>query len=123
MFSRIDSSAPHVRAATNCGEESDFDDWGEIPTALAGTPRTYGKVVFKRQDGSSESGIWHCTPGTWACHVIEDEFCHFVAGRCTYTHESGESIEIEADTAAFFPKGWTGVCVVRETVRKVYMIR
>ena len=41
----------------------------------------------------------------------------------TYVHEAGETIEIEADTAAFFPEGWKGVCTVHETVRKVYMIR
>jgi len=54
---------------------------------------------------------------------VRDEFCHFLSGRCTYTHESGEIIEIEPDTAAFFPAGWTGTCRIHETVRKVYMIR
>ncbi|MGE4247562.1 MAG: cupin, partial [Parvibaculaceae bacterium] len=43
--------------------------------------------------------------------------------RCTYTHESGEVIEIVPDTAAFFPKDWRGTCRVHETVRKVYMMR
>ena len=28
----------------------------------------------------------------------------FIAGRCTYTHESGEVIEIYPDTIAFFPQ-------------------
>ncbi|MBT6779945.1 MAG: DUF861 domain-containing protein, partial [Porticoccaceae bacterium] len=44
-------------------------------------------------------------------------------GYCTYTHESGEIIEIEPDTAAFFPKDWKGTCRVHRTVRKIYMIR
>ncbi|TIM12636.1 MAG: DUF861 domain-containing protein, partial [Mesorhizobium sp.] len=44
-------------------------------------------------------------------------------GRCTYVHESGEVIEIEPDTAAFFPQDWKGVCTVHETIKKVYMIR
>ncbi|MBT7562816.1 MAG: DUF861 domain-containing protein, partial [Proteobacteria bacterium] len=57
------------------------------------------------------------------CHVTSDEFCHFIAGRCTYTHESGDVIEIEPDTAAFFPKDWKGTCRVHRTVRKIYMIR
>ena len=52
-----------------------------------------------------------------------DEFCHFLAGRCTYTHESGEVIEVEPNTVAFFPADWKGTCRVHETVRKVYMIR
>lgn len=98
-------------------------DWGVIPTMIEGQSRTSGKLLYKGPGGSPESGIWVCTPGFWNCEVTADEFCHFLAGRCTYTHESGEVIEIAPDTAAFFPKGWKGTCRVHETVRKVYMIR
>ncbi|MEJ8572034.1 cupin domain-containing protein [Microbaculum marinum] len=98
-------------------------DWGVIPTMIEGESRTSGVLLHKGPDGSPESGIWICTPGTWDCHVTRDELCHFLDGRCTYTHESGEVIEIEPDTAAFFPKDWKGTCRVHETVRKVYMIR
>ena len=102
---------------------TDLVDWGVIPTMIEGESRTSGKLLFKGPGGSPESGVWVCTPGFWACHVTADELCHFLAGRCTYTHESGEVIEIAPDTAAFFPKGWKGTCRVHETVRKVYMIR
>lgn len=98
-------------------------DWGEIPTMLEGSSRTSGVLLTRQADGRAESGIWICTPGKWFCHVTSDEFCHFLEGRCTYVHESGEVIEIEPDTASFFPKGWKGECTVHETVRKVYMIR
>ena len=98
-------------------------DWGRIRTMIEGDSRTSGVVLHKRPDGTSECGIWICTPGTWECHVTSDEFCHFLEGRCTYVHESGDVIEITPDTAAFFPKDWRGVCTVRETIRKVYMIR
>ena len=104
-------------------EVKDLVDWGVIPTMIEGESRTSGKLLYKGPGGSPESGIWVCTPGTWNCEVTADEFCHFLAGRCTYTHESGEVIEITPDTAAFFPKGWKGTCRVHETVRKVYMIR
>jgi len=104
-------------------EVTDTVDWGVIPTMIEGESRTSGKLLYKGPGGSPESGIWICTPGYWNCHVTADEFCHFLAGRCTYTHESGEVIEITPDTAAFFPKGWKGTCRVHETVRKVYMIR
>lgn len=98
-------------------------DWGIIPTMIEGESRTYGVLLYKGPDGEPESGIWICTPGYWQCHVTRDELCHFLEGRCTYTHESGEVIEIVPDTAAFFPKDWKGTCRVHETVRKVYMIR
>ena len=98
-------------------------DWGVIPTMLEGESRTSGELLHKGPQGRSECGIWRCTPGRWACHVTRDEFCHFLAGRSTYVHESGEVIEIAPDTVAFFPQDWRGVCTVHETVIKVYMIR
>ena len=75
-------------------EITDTVDWGAIPTMIEGESRTSGKLLYKGADGHPESGVWICTPGYWNCHVTEDEFCHFLAGRCTYTHESGEVIEI-----------------------------
>lgn len=101
----------------------EFADWGLIPTMVEGESRTFGKLLHRNEDGSSETGIWNCTPGTWQCHVTSDEFCHFLAGSCTYTAEDGQVIEVSPGTVAFFPKDWKGICEVRETVRKVYMIR
>jgi uncharacterized cupin superfamily protein len=103
--------------------QTDLVDWGVIPTMIEGESRTSGKLLHKGPEGQSECGIWRCTPGKWFCHVTRDEFCHFLAGRCTYVHESGEVIEVTPDTAAFFPQDWKGVCTVHETVTKVYMIR
>lgn len=102
---------------------TDLVDWGVIPTMIEGQSRTSGKLLHKGPDGRSECGLWVCTPGKWECHVTRDEFCHFLEGRCTYVHESGEVIEIVPDTAAFFPQDWKGVCTVHETIKKVYMIR
>jgi uncharacterized cupin superfamily protein len=101
----------------------DLEDWGMIPIMIEGESRTSGVLLRKGPRGENECGVWVCTPGFWRCEVARDEFCHFLAGRCTYTHESGEVIEIVPDTIAFFPAGWTGTCRVHETVRKVYMIR
>ena len=113
-------ATPVMRAPKRIG---DLVDWGTIPTMIEGESRTSGRLLYKGEDGSPESGVWVCTPGFWECHVTRDEMCHFLEGRCTYTHESGEVIEIEPDTLAFFPEGWRGTCRVQETVRKVYMIR
>jgi uncharacterized cupin superfamily protein len=103
--------------------QRDLVDWGPISTMLEGQSQTSGKLLHRGPQGSPESGIWRCTPGTWACHVTRDEFCHFLAGRCTYVRDDGEVIEIVPGTAAFFAEGWRGVCTVHETVTKVYMIR
>lgn len=99
------------------------EDYGIIPTMIEGESHTSGTILHIGPDGEAESGFWICTPGYWDCHVTSDEFCHFIAGRCTYTHESGDVIEIKPDTVAFFPKDWKGTCRVHETIRKVYLIR
>jgi uncharacterized protein len=102
---------------------TEVKDWGVIPTMIEGESRTSGVLIHKGPQGENETGVWICTPGFWNCHVTRDEYCHFLAGRSTYVHESGEVIEIEPDTVAFFPKDWRGTCRVHETIRKVYMIR
>lgn len=104
------------------GYDGPLTDWGVIPTMIEGASHTSGVVLHKTPEGRHETGLWICTPGKWRCHVIEDEFCHFLAGRATYVHETGEVIEIVPGTAALFPKDWKGVCTVHETVRKVYML-
>jgi len=102
---------------------SELKDWGAIPTMIQGESRTAGRLLHREADNTAECGYWTCTPGTWHCHVTRDEYCHFLAGRSTYTHgESGDVIEIRPDTVAFFPKDWKGTCVVQETVKKVYLI-
>jgi uncharacterized cupin superfamily protein len=113
-------ATPYLRQPLS---HTDLVDWGDIPTMLEGVSHTSGKLLHKGPDGSAECGIWRCTPGKWSCQVTRDEFCHFLAGRCTYVHASGEVIEIAPDTVAFFPHDWTGTCTVHETVTKVYMIR
>lgn len=112
-----------VPRITSPQTENNLVDWGPVPTMIDGKSMTSGKLIHKGPHGQSECGIWVCTPGTWDCHVTKDEFCHFLLGRATYEHETGEIIEIRPGTAAFFPKDWKGKCTVHETVRKVYMIR
>ena len=113
------SSAPHLAEAVSVG---DLVDWGPVAKPLEGRSMTSGLLLHKEADGRNECGIWVCTPGLWRCEVTRDEFCHFLLGRCTYTYDSGEVIEIHPGTIAFFPAGWSGTCRIHQTVRKVYMI-
>ncbi|HEX9790345.1 MAG TPA: cupin domain-containing protein [Kiloniellales bacterium] len=104
--------------------QADLTDWGPVPEPI-GEPvsHTRGRLLHRDADGANETGVWECTPGTWRCQVTRDEFCHFLTGACTYTADDGTRLEIEGGDAAFFPAGWRGVCAVRQTVRKTYMIR
>ena len=121
MPANLASSAPHLEGPADYA--GPLKDWGHQPNPIAGNSKSDGVLLHKGPGGQPEVGLWQCTPGTWNCHVTRDEFCHFLLGRCTYTHESGEVIEIMPGTAAFFPQDWKGTCRVHETIRKVYMIR
>lgn len=103
---------------------NELTDWGDVANPI-GEPVSHesGQLMFRRQDGSSEMGMWQCTPGRWRCDVERDEFCYFLSGRAVYTADTGEELVVRAGTAGTFPAGWGGVCEVVETVRKVYMVR
>ena len=75
----------------------------------------------ERSDGV-ETGVWECTPGRWRRQIVQQEFCHFVAGRCTFTPDSGETIEIRAGDALMMPANTTGIWDIQETVRKTYVL-
>ena len=104
--------------------DEDLVDWGPVPEPI-GDPvsRTRGRLLHRDPDGSNETGLWVCTPGTWHCAVERAEFCHFLQGRCRYRADDGQVLDIGPGDTAFFPAGWRGTCEVTETVRKTYMIR
>ncbi len=105
-------------------EQSSLTDWGDVAKPI-GEPVSHesGVMLFKRDDNSSEMGMWQCTPGRWRCEVEKDEFFFLLSGKAIYTSDSGEETVVEANTAGSFPAGWKGDCQVVETVRKVYMVR
>jgi uncharacterized cupin superfamily protein len=77
----------------------ELEDWGAGSNTLAGAPRAWGKVLSQNPDGSSECGLWSCTPGTRKVTFAADEFCHFLSGRGSYVHDNGEQNPVEAGHA------------------------
>ncbi|MDP3813927.1 cupin domain-containing protein [Pseudomonas sp.] len=116
---RLDSSAPHILGVR---EYADLLDWGVQSDALEGVSNSSGRLLFKGPNNSPETGLWVCTPGRWRLAIPRDELCHFLAGRATYRSDDGEVIEVYPDTLVLFPAGWSGECLVRETLRNVYML-
>lgn len=120
MPAKFESSAPHlVGPASYAGS---LKDWEHQPESIAGNSKSDGVLLHKGPNGQPEVGLWQCTPGTWPLSIPRDELCHFVSGAATYTHESGEKIEVRAGTVVHFPAGWTGTCTVHATMRNVYML-
>ena len=114
------SSAPHIAPATTLG---DLTDWGDQPDMLEGQSHSSGILLWASDDQKSEAGLWVCTPGTWRLSLPGDELCHFISGRATYTSDEGEVIEVTPGTVVHFLQGWSGQCVVHETLRNVFMLR
>jgi uncharacterized cupin superfamily protein len=69
-----------------------------------------------------ETGIWECTPGRWRRQIVEQEFCHFISGRGTFTPDGGEPIAFQAGDAFLLPQNSLGIWDIQETVRKTYVI-
>lgn len=85
------------------------------PAAITST------LAIARDDGV-ETGVWECTPGRWRRQVVQREFCHFIAGRCTFTPDGGEPIPIEAGDTLMMPANTTGIWDIHETVRKTFVL-
>ncbi|RJG09207.1 cupin domain-containing protein [Pseudomonas cavernicola] len=85
------------------------------PVAIAST------TSVERPDGV-ETGIWECTPGRWRRQIVQQEFCHFIQGRCTFTPDGGEPLQIQAGDALMLPANSTGTWDIQETVRKTYVL-
>jgi uncharacterized protein len=120
MPTNFTSTAPRLEApATFAGP---LKDWGHQANPITGNSKSDGVLLHKGVNGQPEVGLWQCTPGTWPLDIPRDELCHFVSGRATYTHESGDVIEVVAGTVVLFPAAWKGICTVHETMRNVYML-
>ena len=115
----LQSTAPHIHDAATY---DDLVDWGDQPDMIEGQSHSSGRLLFKGPDNSPETGLWICTPGTWRLSIPRDEFCHFIAGRATYTSDAGEVIEVTPGTCILFPAGWTGTCTIHATTRNAYML-
>ncbi|UBM24518.1 cupin domain-containing protein [Pseudomonas sp. p1(2021b)] len=90
--------------------------------APLGEPVAVTSVTWVERSDGVETGIWECTPGRWRRQIVQQEFCHFVKGRCTFTPDGGEPLHIEAGDALMLPANSTGTWDIQETVRKTYVL-
>ncbi|MBO3758475.1 DUF861 domain-containing protein [Ciceribacter sp. L1K22] len=100
-----------------------MEDWGESKSAIAGSPRMSGKILSVKEDGSSECGIWSCTPGERTVTFANDEFCFFLDGEGSYVRDDGEVIPVKKGSVIFFAKGWSGRSIITKTLSKAFMCR
>ncbi|MDM3887941.1 cupin domain-containing protein [Pseudomonas sp. BCRC 81390] len=87
-----------------------------------GAPVAVTSVTCVTRSDGVEIGIWECSPGRWRRQIVQQEFCHFIKGRCTFTPDDGEPLHIEAGDALMLPANSTGTWDIQETVRKTYVL-
>ena len=110
------SKAIHLEAGYN-----QIIDWGNVDSPIGDNiSKVSGYLLNKTSN--HEMGYWQCTEGEWNCHVTKPEFCHFIEGKCIYTSENNEVININPGSIAYFPKDWKGTCRVIKKIKKFYCI-
>ncbi|OLL27401.1 cupin [Burkholderia sp. SRS-W-2-2016] len=73
-------------------------------------------------DIGASVGVWESSPGRFRRHLKNREFSHIVSGRCVFTPDGGEPVELRAGDAVLFPANCEGVWDIRETLRKTYVL-
>lgn len=98
-----------------------LEDSNPVAVPLSEPVAVTSVTSVERNDGV-ETGVWECSPGRWRRQIVQQEFCHFIAGRCTFIPDEGEPIEIQAGDAILFPANTTGIWDIQETLRKSYVL-
>lgn len=76
----------------------------------------------KSEEIEASIGVWESSPGKFKRHVANREFSHIVKGRCTFTPEGGEPVDLCEGDAVLFPANCEGIWDIKEDFRKTYCI-
>ena len=79
-----------LKAATPI--ETDLDGWKKV----AGNPTMKTWIEYSADDGSSISGWWGATPGTYHATYAAPEFVHMIQGEIVITPDGGKPVTVKA---------------------------
>lgn len=69
------------------------------------------------------TGVWECGPGEFtADRSANTEVCQIISGHGTVTGEDGTAADIGPGSLVVLPRGWRGTWIIRETIRKSFVI-
>lgn len=87
----------------------------------SGDPRASMLELYR--DDVVECGVWEVTPGEFAGENAGfGEHMYVLCGEATVTSEDGTTVELRPGVSFVARAGWRGRWIVRETVRKIYVI-
>jgi uncharacterized cupin superfamily protein len=99
----VELAEPQPKPTSRSGQmESAFDVWA---------------------DGVTDTGVWECGPGEFtADRSTATEVCHIISGSGTVIGDDGTCAHIGPGSLLVLPRGWRGTWLVKETIRKTYVM-
>lgn len=112
-----------IQHIKNTALTTELEAWGPVGIPL-NEPACQLKGFKKSIPGkeATDTGLWECSPGQFRRQIAAGEVMHVLAGRCTFTPDGGEPIDITAGDTLFLSPNTVGVWDIQETVRKVYVL-
>ncbi|MGV0813175.1 cupin domain-containing protein [Mycolicibacterium boenickei] len=90
------------------------------PTSISGQLES---AIGVWADAVTDTGVWECGPGEFtADRSSTTEVCHIISGSGTVVGEDGASADIGPGTLLVLPRGWRGTWIVKEAIRKTYVM-
>ena len=91
-----------LKAATPI--ETDLDGWKKVD----GNPTMKTWIEYTADDGSSISGWWGATPGTYHATYAAPEFVHMIQGEIVITPDGGKPVTVKGGDAFTVEKDFVG---------------
>ena len=106
-----------LKAATPI--ETDLDGWKKVD----GNPTMKTWIEYAADDGSSISGWWGATPGTYHATYAAPEFVHMIQGEIVITPDGGQPVTVKAGDAFTVEKDFVGTWKIEQEVFKHFTIQ
>jgi uncharacterized cupin superfamily protein len=98
--------------------ETDLDGWKKVE----GNPTMKTWIEYTADDGSSISGWWGATPGTYRATYAAPEFVHMIEGEIVITPDGGKPVTVKGGDAFVVEKDFIGTWKIEKEVFKHFTI-
>ncbi|PZO79493.1 MAG: cupin [Mesorhizobium amorphae] len=103
---------------------TELGPWAPKPTSVEGDQQEASRSLWSSADGALDVGVWECTPGRFtADRSASTELCHIISGVAELRRHDGDVRELRAGDLLVLPRGWRGEWVIREQLRKLYVMQ
>lgn len=93
------------------------------PKPTSRTGQFEANLTVWRSGATTSTGVWECDPGEFTAVRAEfAEICQILSGSATVTGVDGVSADVGPGSLLVLPQGWAGTWVVRERIRKTYVL-